>query len=328
MADCETDKFVLSKWAADLIKRPVEEAMKRVDLVNEMLMQRAVGKTEGGSAIVNNLSFRKIASDIAYIRNIYSRILTELTDTCSFRCIEEVIVQGRTEQEAKKEYIALYQGRKWKLKQFEKSDRSNAVRRHISKINKQISNFCTEKGKVITSLEEEIESAKLSNPQWESYERKLSEVRSENLKFRLDQKEEELHDTLMKLNKELPNENKAHETIVYYLTKACENLRSELKSWKSKYDEDDKSMKEKLKVWQEDIAAREAELAAVREEHDGYEEVVKEYEVEMQRRQVEKRETEKKFRAAVVIQSRWRGFNVRRTLATTSRRKLKKKNKK
>jgi len=59
-----------------------------------------------------------------------------------------------------------------------------------------------------------------------------------------------------------------------------------------------------------------------------YQQVVDEYLVEQARRRQEEEDHNSRWRAAVSIQARWRGWKVRRALAASNKRKSKRKNKK
>ena len=301
---------------------------QKVSIVKEILVNRSeesAGLSRPTSQISKNLDFRKILNDILYICRICSEIEKDLKERCSLDALKEAVEQGQIEQEAKKEYIALYHGRRWKQILFEKGDRIGRLKEQIGAVDKEIEDFKLETDATIDKVKEEIEEATKANPQWETYERKLAEVRTENLQLQLQKQEEILTEKLMKLNTDLPMENKAHETIVYYLQKSCENLVQKQKCWKENFEREGQEMQKTISQWKNRIDEKLEELQILQDEQCGYEKVVEEYRIEQKKKEEEQRVEDMRWNASVVIQARWRGWLVRKALALASKKKTKKK---
>jgi len=247
------------------------ETAGKIALIKELLISSANkinSKGLEGSDISKNLAYRKILNDIIHILKTYSSAEKEMIEKGSFESLKESVLQGEIEQEAKKEYIALYHGRRWKQKLFEKGDRLNNVKTQIKTVDTEISEFCSGKNEIINNLREEINESNSANPQWQEYEKQLTEVSLENLKLRLDQKEETLTTKLMRLNLDVPKENKAHETMVYYLRKSSDDLITKKHFWDEKLSCDKKEMDIKINEWQSAIGEKQKDLAALQEEQN------------------------------------------------------------
>lgn len=251
----ESQSYRLSSFAVDRIAHPLTIALKRIRLVKEILIQKNGTRISEGSfnkldIVSENLSQRKILTDVIYVETVYYDVLSELQEKHMFVCLEAAVAQGLLEQEAKSEYIALYHGRKWKQRQYDKTDKIDNLKELIIQTENEIKDMLANKETEICKLEDAIQESKQANPQWIGYEEKLAEVRRENMKFRLEEQEEDIQNDLAKLNIDLPEENKCHDTVMYYLDKSCERLNAKLQQWKETHLTDCEEMETKLEKWQ------------------------------------------------------------------------------
>ena len=260
----DDSQFTLSEIEAEQVIKPIEKVLMSVELVKEIIIQqdedsksisssvsKIVANLDEGATetdvIAGNLSHKKILSDVIYIQNIYREFLQELRNHRSFKRIHEAVIESAADHQSRSEYIALYHGRKWKQRQYDKTDRVDNLKSILQGVEKETRELLLEKQTKINALNESIQEAKDSNPQWINYEKKLAEVRIENLKFHLEKQTEDDKNEVGNLDRDLRKENEAHETVMYCLDRSCEELTSTLDQWKEKFDQDSTQMENEIK---------------------------------------------------------------------------------
>ncbi|KAF2368554.1 IQ motif EF-hand binding site [Trinorchestia longiramus] len=330
------DKFYLGPLASKRLAAAFRETWKSMQLIEALLKQKCADKNEPKEHldftsvdIGGELSFKKIICDVRYVEQLYRKLLEEISESNSFSTLDSAIRHAESEQELKKDFIALYQGRKWKQKHIERTDRIGEIQNQLRGLEKIIFMHKRESEQELDAVKEQIKESREANPLWLEYEEKLSTVQLENLKLRLEKQNEELEDKLTKVNRELPLENKAHDSIMYYLEVAQEKLNSKLQYWNERYSREKEEMEGFINDWNEKVEEEEMNIRKLQQEYSKYEAVVIEHERRLAEQVAEVAEEERREAAAVRLQAMWRGCSVRRALAVANlKKKPKKKTKK
>lgn len=266
----------LSPVAAGLVEPILLSTLKSIQIVYSLLKNK-MRDSEADLTdfptldIGGNLSNRKITCDVRYLEKLYSDILEEVRKSQTFSVLAKAIKQADAEQESKKEFIALYQGRKWKQKQIEKSDRVGDFQKELQKVEGNIRQEISENDIKLNEIDEQIKEAKSANPQWTQYEEQLIRVQLENLRLHLEEDGQQLEKEIIELNNELPLENRAHESIIYYLETANDKLQNLLRHWKEKQDVESEALRDEIEVWRGKISVEVNSLLELQAESHRYE---------------------------------------------------------
>ena len=261
--------------------------------------------------------------DIHFIYEIYHKLGDELENENKFSSLSDCIELGKTEQNKKAECIAMYQGQKWKSRQFQKGNRVFGLQKSLKSLRYEVKNVISEKDQHIGKLIDAVDSTKLSNPKIKDHENQLSDVLKENELFHITQSDQIYHDRIAQLNRELPREDQAHETTVSFLQSSIDKYSITKEEWQVKYKKDTKIKEEEVNTWKERVERKKEQLSNLENKYEEYFKVVCEYEIQKEQERIEREKEEKEIDAATRIQAWWRGCLVRRGLKSNVKKKSK-----
>ena len=219
----------------------------------------------------------------------------------------------------------MYQGQKWKSRQFQRGNRVMGLQKDLKSLRSEVRSSISERDNLVTKLVDAVDTKKVIFPNIEEYEKKLAEVNRENERFHISKNDQKFHDDIAQLNREIPRENKAHSTTTAFLETSINKFKVTKKEWDQKYKEDTKAKQDEVNKWKETVEEKKRQLSNLETKYVEYFEVVREYEIQKEIERLEKEQQEKENNAATRIQAWWKGCLVRKGLKSGSKKKNKKK---
>ncbi|KAK3873350.1 hypothetical protein Pcinc_021638 [Petrolisthes cinctipes] len=270
-----------------------------------------------------DLAIRKLHEDLEYLEGMLCGLSRELATSCTFRQLEKCVALEQEDQRKKSEFIALFQGQKWKARHMQKSNRLQGLQQDLESVSHDTQHLIQEKDQEIAELLSAIEEARRLNPQREQYERRTAEVQVENLHFHMEQEERKVCADIARVGREVPQELRVHDALISFLKEACARLETQITDWEEKFTQDTSDKAEEVAKWEEEVRNRRRELEEVAEKCEEYWGVVEKYRAEKEEEERQQTEEKRQHKAAAKIQAWWRGYTVRRGMSAL-RKKIKK----
>lgn len=271
-----------------------------------------------------DLALKKLHDDLAYVEKILFELANELETNHTFASLEKCVLFEKDEQKKKADFIAMFQGQKWKAKHFEKSNRVESLQKDLKSMKQDTQSLIQAKDEEIATLLKAINDAKRLNPTREEYEKKVAKVQIENLQFRLDQEEQRTCTEIATVGREIPQENRVHDALTAFLKESCAKLETRILEWEEKFHTDTVEKREDVAKWEAEVQSKKQDLEEVTQKYEEYWGVVQEYEREQEEERLRKEKEDLHNRAAARIQAWWKGCLVRRGMSAG----LKKRNRK
>lgn len=332
LQESNRNKMQLDPRSAVGFSQITERAQLSVGVVRSLLApylptldeDDAVAVNEGGmEPETPDMAARKLHEDLEYLEGMLCGLSRELATSCTFRQLEKCVALEEEDQRKKSEFIALFQGQKWKARHLEKSNRLQGLQQDLQSVRHDTRRLMQDKDQEISKLLSAIEEACRLNPQREQYERKTAEVQVENLHFHMEQEEKKVCSDIARVGREVPQELRVHDALITFLKEACARLETQITDWEEKFTRDTSDKAGEVAKWEEEVRNRRRELEEVAEKCDEYWSVVEKYRAEKEEEERQQIEEMKRHKAAARIQAWWRGYTVRRGMSAL-RRKIKK----
>ncbi|XP_071543790.1 dynein regulatory complex protein 9-like [Panulirus ornatus] len=328
----DTDEKKLDPNTGILFSKIIKKAALRIQVIQELLPKQPLQATAVDEADltenenndkVQDLELRKLHDDLDSIEKILLELSDELIKNQTFTCLEKYISHEKEDQKKKADFIAMYQGQKWKAKHFEKSNKLQGLQRDLKSAKQDTLKLIQEKDEDIANLLKAISDAKRLNPTREAYEKKVAKVQIENLQFRIEQEEQSICKEIASVGREIPQEIRVHDALTAFLKENCAKLESRILEWEEKSRIDTQKKREEVAQWQEEVENKKRNLEELIKKYDEYWSVVKEYEAEQEMERLKKEEEDLHHKAASKIQAWWRGCMVRRGMSSGAKKKNK-----
>lgn len=272
----------------------------------------------------HDLALKKLYDDLDYVEKILFDLSDELATCHTFVSLEKFVVFEKDEQRKKADFIALFQGQKWKAKHFEKSNRVENLQKDLKSVKQDTQSLVQARDGEIATLLKAINDAKRLNPTREEYEKKVAKVQIENLQFHIEQEEQTICRDIATVGREIPQENRVHDALTAFLKESCAKLEARILEWEEKFRTDTEEKRQEVANWEAEVQSKKQQLEEVSQKYEEYWGVVQEYEREQEEERLRKEQEDLHNRAAARIQAWWKGYMVRRGMSAG----LKKKNKK
>ncbi|XP_066947022.1 dynein regulatory complex protein 9 [Macrobrachium rosenbergii] len=319
-----TDLSEIVKKSA-LSVRLLRELLPRRPFKTEVSIDDTDLEEEENDEHSDTLALRKIHDDIDCIEKVLLDLSDELREKTTFASLENYIAAQKDDAQSKADFIALFQGEKWKAKYFEKSNKLQTMQKELRAIRQDTQKLMQDKDEEIAELRAEIEKLTDINPKREHYEDKIAKARVENLQFRVEQEEERICKQIARVGREIPQEIRVHDALTAFLKECCAKLEAKSAEWDEKFKVDTDAKKEEVSAWKAEVQSKKKELEDLEKRYQEYWAVVSEYEAEQEVERLKREEAEREFRAAAKIQAWWRGYMVRKGMSSGLRKKKKSK---
>ncbi|XP_064095668.1 dynein regulatory complex protein 9-like [Macrobrachium nipponense] len=252
-------------------------------------------------------------------------VKAQLDEDVKLGVIREVPAGTEGRAQSKADFIALFQGEKWKAKYFEKSNKLQMLQRELRAIRQDTQKLMQAKDEEIAELRADIEKLTDTNPKRENYENKIAKARVENLQFRVEQEEERICKQIARVGREIPQEIRVHDALTAFLKECCAKLEAKSAEWDETFQVDTDAKKEEVSAWKAEVQSKKKELEDLEKKYQEYWVVVSVYEAEQEVERLKREEAEREFKAAAKIQAWWRGYMVRKGMSSGLRKKKKSK---
>lgn len=328
----ESDEMKLDHKTGILFSKISEKAALSISVIHKLLPRHPLEAAvvdeadltkDKNDEHVQDLELRKLHVDLDCIEKIFIELTDELINNQTFSCLEKFVTSEREDQKKKADFIALYQGQKWKAKHFEKSNKLQGLQRDLRNVKQDTLKLAQAKDEDIANLLEAINDAKRLNPTREAYEKKVAKVQIENLQFRIEQEEQSICKEIANVGREIPQEIRVHDALTAFLKENCAKLESRILEWEEKSSIDTQKKREEVAHWQAEVENKKHDLEEVIKKYDEYWSVVRDYEAELEIERLKKEEEDLKNQAASKIQAWWRGCMVRRGMSSGTKKKNK-----
>ncbi|XP_068248967.1 LOW QUALITY PROTEIN: dynein regulatory complex protein 9-like [Palaemon carinicauda] len=329
------EEYKLNPKTATELSEIVKKSSLSIRLLRELLPRRPFKteisiddndlEEEENDEHSNDLALRKIHDDLDIIEKVLLDLSAELRERHTFVSLENYIASQKDDAQSKADFIALFQGEKWKAKYFEKSNKLQLLQKELRAIRQDTQKLMQAKDEEIAKLRAEIEKLTDINPKRENYEKKIAKAQVENLQFRVEQEEERICKQIARVGREIPQEIRVHDALTAFLKECCAKLETKSAEWDGKFKEETDAKKEEVSAWKAEVQSKKVELEDLERMYQEYWAVVSVYEAEQEVIREKKEKAEREFKAAAKIQAWWKGYMVRKGMSSGLRKKKKSK---
>ena len=257
----------------------------------------------------------KIQADRKFLQDVIQETLAEVNTVQTYQALTDAVNRERQKKDQLQRTI---------LKEEESRKAVKTLQRQLVEVRKQKEQEIQQRNEMIAHLKDQLQEMKAKASMEGKYIRKDAEVRVSVTQKKCQQTEASLRQGLEELRYKIGEESRVNGEIESYLRTHHQALEEKVEYWMEKYDRDVEAKQHELDVLKASKANDLSKLQELTQKYSEYEKVVIEDRIEKEkiRRQAEQEEEE--LKAAINIQSWWRGMMVRKQLGPYSLKKKKK----
>ena len=260
-------------------------------------------------------NLEKIQADRKFLQDVIQETLAEVNTVQTYEALTDAVNRERQKKDQLQRTI---------LKEEESRKAVKTLQRQLVEVRKQKEQEIQQRNEMIAHLKDQLQEMKAKASMEGKYIRKDAEVRVSVTQKKCQQTEASLRQGLEELRYKIGEESRVNGEIESYLRTHHQALEEKVEYWMEKYDRDVEAKQHELDVLKASKANDLSKLQELTQKYSEYEKVVIEDRIEKEkiRRQAEQEEEE--LKAAINIQSWWRGMMVRKQLGPYSLKKKKK----
>lgn len=264
---------------------------------------------------LNSDNLAKIQADRTFLQDVVQETLAEVNASQTYQALTDAVNRERQKKDQLQRTI---------LKEEESRKAVKTLQRQLVEVRKQKEQEIQQRNEMIAHLKDQLQEMKAKASMEGKYIRKDAEVRVNVTQKKCQQIETSLRQELEELRYKIGEESRVNGEIESYLRTHHQALEEKVEYWMEKYDRDVEAKQHELDVLKASKANDLSRLQELTQKYSEYEKVVIEDRIEKEkiRRQAEQEEEE--LKAAINIQSWWRGVMVRKQLGPYNLKKKKK----
>ncbi|KAF4091849.1 hypothetical protein AMELA_G00041950 [Ameiurus melas] len=256
-------------------------------------------------SLISSDYMTKVKSDWWFAARLIGKLLTELKEEGTFYSLMHTVEEENRSKAQLQHIITSEEEDRLRIKTLQ--EQLHVTRRDTTL---QIQ----ERDKMAAYLEDQLQEQKMKKSLQEKYMNDSTELfvyQGQKLNSHI---EKQLEDEIEMLKKKLAEEEKAHGELEAFLKNNQTSLEENLEYWMERYDTDTEDKQRELNTVKTNMSNTRAQLQDLAKKYRECEQVIIEdrQEKERLRKQLEKEQLERK--AAIKIQSFWRGTLVRKGL--------------
>lgn len=245
----------------------------------------------------------KVQEDRMFVERCMSDTLSECIQNCSFQALAETV---RTQKE-----------RKARLQETILKEENG--RKHVKMLHKKLIDIQKEKeielqqrNNMIAHFKDQLQEMKAKTDMEGKYLKKSAEVTVAQTQKKCTLSEKAMQDEIESLKHQIEEENRCNQEIENYLRAHQEELEKKVDFWMEKYEKDVEAKQHELDVLKASKAKDLDKLQELTKLYKEYEQVVVEDRIEKEKARRKADQEAIELRAAIRVQSWWRGVMVRK----------------
>lgn len=257
----------------------------------------------------------KVQTDRAFLEQVLWGTLVELSSCGGFKALVNAVHQEKQRKATLQDTILREEAGRKRMKQLQKQ---------LTDVKKEKEVEIEQRNEMIAHLKDQLQEMKAKTNMEGKYIKKCAEVTVSQTQKRCNMSEKEMKDEIEKLKEKIDEENRCNAEIESFLRTHTDKLQKLVEHWMEKYDKDVEQKQKQLDILKASKAKDLERLKELTKLYAEYEQVVVEDRIEKEKARRKSEQEAEELRAAIRVQSWWRGVMVRKGLGPYSKKKKKK----
>jgi len=260
-------------------------------------------------------NLEKVQSDRGFLEKVLWETLVELSNSGGFTSLCAAVHLEKEKKAGLQATILREEDGRKRMKQLQKK---------VADVKEEKIVEMEQRNEMIAHLKDQLQEMKAKTNMEGKYIKKCAEVSVSQTQKRCGLTEKEMKEEIEKLKQKIDEENRCNAEIESFLRTHTESLQKKVEEWMEKYDKDVEAKQKQLDVLKASKAKDLERLKELTKLYSEYEQVVVEDRIEKEKARRKAELEAEELKAAVRVQSWWRGVMVRKQLGPYNKKKKKK----